>query len=89
MFFAFDLLRLEGMDLTQTPLPKRRALLRTSLGPSDTVQLSESFSIPAKQMLELIRGHGLEGRFDLTGAGTFTSVGTALPRRRSNPLSAR
>ena len=61
VFFAFDLLRLEGADLTHKPLSERRALLRTSLRPTDTVQLSESFNIPAKQMLELVRSHGLEG----------------------------
>ena len=61
VFFAFDLLRLGGEDLTQKPLSERRALLRTSLRPTGTVQLSESFNIPAKQMLELVRSHGLEG----------------------------
>ena len=61
VFFAFDLLRLGGEDLTQRPLSERRALLRMSLRPTDTVQLSESFNIPAKQMLELVRSHGLEG----------------------------
>ena len=61
VFFAFDLLRLEGADLTDRPLSERRAHLRTSLRPSDTVQLSESFNIPAKRMLELVQSHGLEG----------------------------
>lgn len=61
VFFAFDLLRLEGADLTQRPLSERRALLRTALRTAQTVQLSESFNIPAKQMLELVRSHGLEG----------------------------
>ncbi len=61
VFFAFDLLRLEGADLTQRSLSERRALLQTSLRTTDTVQLSESFNISAKQMLELVRGHGLEG----------------------------
>ncbi len=61
VFFAFDLLRLEGRDLTQKPLSERRDLLRKSLRQSEAVQLSQSFSIPAKQMLELVRGHGLEG----------------------------
>lgn len=61
VFFAFDLLRFERTDLTRRPLSERRALLQTSLRTSDTVQLSESFNIPAKQMLELVRSHGLEG----------------------------
>ena len=61
VFFAFDLLRLEGAELTQRPLSERRALLRASLCSTVTVQLSEGFNIPAKQMLELVRSHGLEG----------------------------
>ena len=52
---------LEGADLTQRPSSERCALLQTSLRPTDTVQLLESFIIPAKQMLELCRSHHLEG----------------------------
>ena len=59
--FAFDLLQLEGTDLTGRPLSERRELLRRALRPSDSVQLSESFQIPAEQMLALVRSHGLEG----------------------------
>lgn len=41
VFFAFDLLRLERADLTQSPLPSLHALLRTSLRLTASVQLSE------------------------------------------------
>ena len=61
VFFAFDLLQLEGMDLTRKPLSERRELLRSSLQQSESVQLSESFQVPAEQMLALVRSHGLEG----------------------------
>jgi bifunctional non-homologous end joining protein LigD len=61
VFFAFDLLQHEGQDLTRRPLSERRELLRRSLIPNDSVQLSESFQIPAEQMLALVRDHGLEG----------------------------
>ncbi len=61
VFFAFDLLQHEGRDLTPTSLSERREVLRRALRPSDSVQLSESFQIPAEQMLSLVRGHGLEG----------------------------
>ena len=61
VFFAFDLLRLRGEDLTETVLSKRRRLLRDHLGRSDRVQLSEPFQIPAEEMLTLVRTHGLEG----------------------------
>ena len=61
VFFAFDLMSLAGRDLTNEPLAERRRLLKQNLQVSDTVQLSESFTIPAAQMLALIREHGLEG----------------------------
>ena len=61
VFFAFDLMRLDGEDLTLKPLSERRDLLRNWLMTSDTVQLSESFQIPAEQMLASVREHGLEG----------------------------
>ena len=49
------------MDLTSRPLSERRERLRKVLKQNLAVQLSESFQIPAKQMLELVRSHGLEG----------------------------
>jgi DNA ligase D-like protein (predicted ligase) len=61
VFFAFDLLRLECRDLTRRPLSERRQLLCKALRQNDAVQLSESFQIPAQQMLELVRSHELEG----------------------------
>ena len=60
-FFAFDLLQHEGVDLSRKPLSERREVLRRALRPSDSVQLSKSFQLPAEQMLALVRGHGLEG----------------------------
>ena len=61
VFFAFDLLALAGADLTHKPLSERKALLSKALAQNETVQLSQSFQIPAKQMLEMVRSHGLEG----------------------------
>jgi len=61
VFFAFGLLQHEGTDLTRKPLSERREVLRRSLRPNDSVQLSKSFQIPAEQMLSLVRDHGLEG----------------------------
>ena len=61
VFFAFDLLTLAGKDLTRKPLSQRQGLLRNALKQDDTVQLSQGFQIPSKQMLEMVRSHGLEG----------------------------
>ena len=61
VFFAFDLLQLAGTDLTRKPLVERQGHLRKALKEDNTVQLSQGFRIPAKQMLEMVRSHGLEG----------------------------
>jgi DNA ligase D-like protein (predicted ligase) len=61
VFFAFDLLTLAGTDLTSKPLSERQGLLRKASTQNNTVQLSQGFHIPAKQMLEMVRSHGLEG----------------------------
>ena len=61
VFFAFDILMLAGRDVRMLPLLDRRQLLRDALRTSDLVQVSESFSIPAAQMIALAREHGLEG----------------------------
>ena len=61
VFFAFDLLQLSGTDLSEKPLSERRDVLRRSLRENSSVQLSESFQIPAEKMLALVREHGLEG----------------------------
>ncbi len=61
VFYAFDLLRLDHEDLILRPLSERRDLLRNWLLTSETVQLSETFQVPAGQMLASVREHGLEG----------------------------
>ena len=61
VFFAFDLLRHAGKDLTKTPLSERRKLLSLALKQTAAVQFSDDFSLSAKKMLEMVRAHGLEG----------------------------
>lgn len=61
VFFAFDILMLAGRDVRMLPLHQRQQLLRDSLRTSDLVQVSESFSVPAAQMVALATEHGLEG----------------------------
>lgn len=61
VFFAFDLLRHAGKDLTKTPLLERRKLLRLALKQTAAVQFSDDFALSAQKMLEMVRAHGLEG----------------------------
>ena len=62
LFYAFNLLVLAGADLRSRPLEQRRALLRElvpALG--DAIRHSETFDVPAAELLATVRQHGLEG----------------------------
>ena len=61
VFFAFDLLYLDGRDLRGLPLLERKGLLKEVLEPSDTIRHSEHFSSPPSDLLEAAKQQGLEG----------------------------
>jgi DNA ligase D-like protein (predicted ligase) len=74
LFYAFDLLILAGTDLRSRPLEQRRALLRElipALG--DPVRQSETFDVPAPELLATIRQHGLEGVVAKRRSSTYQS----------------
>jgi DNA ligase D-like protein (predicted ligase) len=60
IFYAFDLLHLNGEDLTPLPLVQRRARLPAVVKDSG-ILLSESLSGTVAQITEAVRGLGLEG----------------------------
>jgi len=60
-YFVFDLLILNGRDLTSLPLVERRKRLGEIKIPSSWICISEQFSIPAADMLAAVRQQGLEG----------------------------
>ena len=60
MFYAFDLLHLDGTDLTSLPLLKRRARLARLLDGSGLLASEELPGTPAA-IVEAVRGLGLEG----------------------------
>ena len=60
VFFAFDILALAGRDVGMLSLSQRQQLLRDSVRTSDLFQVSETFRIPAAQMIALAKEHGLE-----------------------------
>jgi bifunctional non-homologous end joining protein LigD len=62
MFFAFDLLHLEGEDLRRQPLEERRAKLRFLLaGAPGRIHLSDEFDGDGHQFFSLVDQLGLEG----------------------------
>jgi ATP-dependent DNA ligase len=63
IFYAFDLLHLDGKDLRETPLTERRAKLQALLGmhPASPLQFSEEFVGAAAAFFRACPAHELEG----------------------------
>lgn len=61
VYYVFDLLYLNGRDLTQLPLFKRRELLKQLLPQDDRIRFSESFEASAASFLEAAAKMGMEG----------------------------
>jgi DNA ligase D-like protein (predicted ligase) len=60
VYYAFDLLHLDGRDLTRLPLDERRDALRKVVGDSG-VLLSDTLPGTPEQITSAVRGLGLEG----------------------------
>ena len=61
VFFAFDLLYLNGFDLREAPLLQRKQLLQRLLFPSATIRFADHQLEKGRELFELARHHGLEG----------------------------
>ena len=61
VFFAFDLLYLNGFDLREAPLLQRKQLLLRLLFPSQQIRFADHQLEKGRELFELARQHGLEG----------------------------
>jgi bifunctional non-homologous end joining protein LigD len=61
IYFAFDLLYLDGYDLRNVALEKRRELLQQVLTPGPAIRISDVFPGAGEELLEAARENGLEG----------------------------
>jgi bifunctional non-homologous end joining protein LigD len=61
IYFAFDLLYLDGYDLRNVALEKRRELLQQVLTPGPAIRLSDAWAGAGEELLEAARENGLEG----------------------------
>ncbi len=61
VFFAFDLLYLNGRDLRGTPLIERKKLLKAVLIPDDLIRYSDHFLGHGPDLMAAAKAQGLEG----------------------------
>jgi bifunctional non-homologous end joining protein LigD len=76
IYYVFDLLHLDGADLTGKPLAERKAALQKLLEGSDrngTVRLSEHFEVGGAQMYRHACDHNLEGLISKRRDGAYRS----------------
>ena len=68
---AFDVLQLEGCDLTTEVLTKRRAWLPKVVGSNATIRLSQDLPGSAADVVQAVRGIGGEGVIAKRKASTY------------------
>ncbi len=61
VFYAFDLLYLDGRDLRAVPLIERKKLLKDILQADETIRYSEHFATSGTELLAAAKEQGLEG----------------------------
>ena len=60
-FYVFDLLWMNGKDLTQIPLSERRNILKHIVPENNVIRLSENFEVSGIEFFETAKKLGLEG----------------------------
>ncbi|MGB7131423.1 MAG: non-homologous end-joining DNA ligase, partial [Candidatus Sulfotelmatobacter sp.] len=61
LYFAFDLLYLDGHDWRKVPLEARKEKLKSIIVPGDPLRYSDHYEQQGKALFELAREKGLEG----------------------------
>jgi bifunctional non-homologous end joining protein LigD len=73
VYFAFDLLYLDGYDLRGVALGKRRELLQQVLTPGPAIRISDAFPGAGEELLDAARENGLEGIVAKHAGSTYES----------------
>jgi len=61
MYYAFDILWLDGKDLRTLPLIERREVLKSIMPAIDNIRISEAFDVPGTEFFQTAKQMGLEG----------------------------
>ena len=73
VYFVFDLLYLDGIDLRGAPLEERRRLLEQALMPQPNVHLVDQLDMDGVDAYDAVIGLGLEGLVAKKRGSTYTS----------------
>ena len=73
VFYAFDLLYLDGRDLRSAPLVERKKLLKEILKPDEVIRYSEHFMADPADLLAAVKQQGLEGIVGKRARGRYES----------------
>lgn len=71
VYYAFDLLYLDGYSLLRVPLEQRKALLQQVLEPSERVRISEHFAGKGTMLMQAAAQQKLEGIIAKLRYGTY------------------
>jgi bifunctional non-homologous end joining protein LigD len=83
VYYVFDLLYLDGQDITSCPLVERKALLEKILKPADFVKFSEHIEAEGKAFFKEIE------RFQLEGMMAKRADGPYVPKRSRDWLKVK
>ena len=61
VYYLFDIIWLDGYDLTELPLTERRRVLQQMLPANDVLRMSENFAVTGTEFFDLADKMGLEG----------------------------
>jgi len=72
VYYVFDILWLNGYDLKELPLTRRREILRSLLPGTDHIRMSENFDTSAADFLATASAMGMEGIMAKKAGSTYT-----------------
>ena len=73
VYYVFDLLYLDGIDVRRAPLDERRALLRRTIMPTPSLRLVEPFEVDGLTAYEAATALGIEGLLAKRRDSTYES----------------
>ncbi|HVV05773.1 MAG TPA: DNA ligase D [Puia sp.] len=71
-YYLFDILWLDGRDLTQLPLTERRDILRSIMPDNDMLRMSENFEATGTEFFAAAKKMGLEGIIAKASGSTYS-----------------